>query len=167
MRSYQPVSHRTTVQSSLNAAWSQGTRNLTVPLSGSWASQRAWRVKLRQAGAVGYGVRKGERVNSGELDTEELLIWSRGADVKGEEPAFPPWLPGTGDLCHMPLCLGSWACQDRVSRVTECTGVCFCQVRDTALRAVCYIWDRGRTRRWVDSLHTRCPDTPGSELSHG
>lgn len=31
-------------------------------------------MKLRQAGTVGYGVRKGDRVNSGELDTQELLI---------------------------------------------------------------------------------------------
>lgn len=31
-------------------------------------------MKLRQAGAVGYRLRKGDCVNSGELDTEELLI---------------------------------------------------------------------------------------------
>lgn len=84
-----------------------GTQLSWVPfLAVGWV-MRAWRVNLRQAGAVGYRLRKGDCVNSGELDTEELLIWSHGADVEGEEPAFSLRLPGTGDLCHVDCVLAA------------------------------------------------------------
>ena len=75
------------------------------------------------------------------------------------------------------LCLGSWACQDPVTRVTHCgytlsLWVCFCQVRDVVphpcysllhLRLRWWWWCVGR---WVGNLHTRCPDTRVRELSH-
>lgn len=88
-------------------------------------------MKLRQAGAVAYGIRKGDRVNRGELGTAitDLISWCRC----GRRRSSAPWDRG---LVSHGLCLGSWACEDRISRVL----ICFCQVRDkTVLQAACYI----------------------------
>lgn len=54
------------------------------------------------------------------------MICSCGADVEGEKPAFSP---GFRRPCHMDLCLGSWACQDPVTRVTQCCEFVFARSR--------------------------------------
>lgn len=73
--------HRATKQSSLRAAWSQGTRNLTVlgPLSGSWVSHEGLRGEAYRQEALGDRVRDRETVSTGKLDTgiHDLISWCR------------------------------------------------------------------------------------------
>lgn len=131
--------HWATKQSSLLAAWSQGTRNLTVlgPLSGSWVSYEGLRGEAYRQGALSDRVRDRETVSTGELDTgiHDLISWCRcggrtaGLGTRDCVTWTVSWQQGLSGSSHQSYLV---------------LGVCFCQVRDAVPQAVCSIWDWGR-----------------------
>lgn len=148
--------HWATKQSSLLAAWSQGTRNLTVlgPLSGSWVSYEGLRGEAYRQGALSDRVRDRETVSTGELDTgiHDLISWCR---CGGRTASL-----GTRDCVTWTV---SW--QQGLSGSSHQSylvlGVCFCQVGMQFPRQSVPSETEGGGR-WVGHLHARCPDTPGS-----
>lgn len=92
----------------------------------------------------------------------DLISWCKCGGRRASLFPLAPW--GQETVSHG-LCFGSWACHNLFSRVIQCSGVCFYQVRDAVTQTLCYIPQLREAGGWVGSFHTRRPDS-SQGLSH-
>lgn len=97
--SYQSITHGATNQSSLNAAWSQGTRNLTVldPLSGSWVSHESLKGEAQTGWSSRLWSKKGRPCKQWWAGSRGItdLIWCK---CGGGRARLSPLAPGDRGL---------------------------------------------------------------------